>query len=161
MENDKYDEEVASLVEQNELFDQKNTKYKEAKAKLDGQDMKTENIKQMITEEGDRLRERGKNVTKKVEAHNKEIGELETRQKEIMAEGDKFIQNQEEVKSLQGEVQQMVADMTKMQGDVQALAAEKKMEEAQKLQEELKSKHAVYTAKDAEFKKRVAEYQLS
>ena len=105
MENDKYDEEVASLVEQNELFDQKNTKYKEAKAKLDGQDMKTENIKQMITEEGDRLRERGKNVTKKVEAHNKEIGELETRQKEIMAEGDKFIQNQEEVKSLQGEVQ--------------------------------------------------------
>ena len=51
----------------------------------------------------------------------------------------------------------MVKELQEMQGKVQALAAEKKMEEAKKMQEDLVAKHAVYTAKDAEFKTKVAE----
>ena len=114
--NSKYEQEVKELVEQKDMFDIKSKQYDEAVANL--KTMKDEEIKKMISEESDRLRERRENIEKKVKDHNKTTELLEVRKNEVLKDGDNFVAKQEEVKKMQEEVGGMVAELQKIQADV-------------------------------------------
>jgi cell division septum initiation protein DivIVA len=87
--NSKYDQEVKELFEQKDYFDGKSKQYEEAVAKLTT--MKDDEIKQMMSEESDRLRERRVNIEKKVKDHNKTQEDLEVRRTEVLKDGDNFV----------------------------------------------------------------------
>ena len=155
---DKYQEDESDLLERKKEFDAKVEKFEEAMKNHKDNALNDDEVKQQLSDESDRVRQKKKEVEAKIEKHNTEHDELAKRRDEIIADGQEFGKFQEELKTMQEEIGPMVQELQEMQAKVQALAAEKKMEEAQKLQDELKSKHAVYAEKDKIFKVKVAEY---
>jgi hypothetical protein len=87
MNKEAYDKECEGLTARQKIFNTTHAEYTEAQNE-------TKDIDYKIAqgEENDRLRERSKEVSKKVEAHNEEIKNLEARKIEIMKTGDALVE---------------------------------------------------------------------
>lgn len=158
-DNVKYQEDVKDLQAHKKEFDDKSAKFGEAVAKAKEKNMNDEQIKQELSDEGNRLRAKKMQVEQKVKTHNQKHDELEKTKEEVMKDALEFSKFQQELKQMKAEISLSVVEMKKMQEQVAKLAAEKKAQESFKLQQELITKHGIYAEKDKEFKTKVAEYQ--
>lgn len=73
--------------------------------------MQDAEVKTLMSEEMDRLRERADELNKKVKAHNDSVADIDKRKAEVLAEGEVLSKDQAEIQEMQGEIGPMVAKL--------------------------------------------------